>query len=302
MLSITISLLALLSSAVAQDVVSLLIPDTDTQNLVGEVIGISPTATTYVIQCAPGTDANDCGFASPFTLTEGPSTVAFTLTEALPADFTAAVNCVVTGSPITQALCAQSVGGSGASGIGSTTLQLNSTDITLFPVSITGTATGVGAATGSPSAVSTTGTGSGAATMSGTSTAGAGAASTGMTSTPTGTASGASAASPMPTSGAARTAVRMGEREMIAEVVDLLASGKAHVLRVNKGYGIGADGVQAMMGGGAGISWDDNFESVSFRSRMKGNEMFARSASVHPGILLVGNVLDLEIETRSTGQ
>ncbi len=36
-------------------------------------------ATTYVLECAPGTDASDCGFDGPFTLTEGPSTAVYTL-------------------------------------------------------------------------------------------------------------------------------------------------------------------------------------------------------------------------------
>ncbi|MCJ1318734.1 hypothetical protein MMC15_004064 [Xylographa vitiligo] len=204
MLSSTISLLALLSSVSAQNVVSLLIPDTDSQNFVGEVIGITPTATTYVIQCPPGTNSSDCGFDGPFTLTEGPSTVAFTATESYPGDFTAAVSCVLTGSPVTQAMCTQSVGGSDASDIGSTTIQLNSTDITLFPVTITGTANGVGG--GSQSPAPTTASGSAAMTMSDTTT-GAMTASTGMSSTPTGSASGSSTASPTAKSGASQKAV-----------------------------------------------------------------------------------------------
>ncbi|MCJ1387157.1 hypothetical protein MMC17_010290, partial [Xylographa soralifera] len=164
----------------------------------------SPTATTYVIQCAPGTNSSDCGFNGPFTLTEGPSTVEFTVTEAAPADFTAALSCVLTGSPITQAMCTQTLGGSDASGIGSTTLQLNSTDITLFAVSITGTAKGVGA--GSQSAASITASGSAATTMSGATT-GAMTASMGMSSTPTGSASGSSTASPTAKSGASQKVV-----------------------------------------------------------------------------------------------
>ncbi|MCJ1399919.1 Mucin-21 [Xylographa trunciseda] len=208
MLTPTIALLALLNFAVAQDVATLFIPDTGTQNLVGQIIGISPTATTYLIQCPPGTNSSECGFAGPFTLTEGPSTVAFTVTEAAPADFTAAVNCVVSGSPITQALCTQSVAGSGATEIGSTTLQLNSTDIVLFPVTITGTASGVGA--GVQTSASTAASASAATTMSGASSAattGAAVASMGMSSAPTGSASGSSTASPTPKSGASQMAV-----------------------------------------------------------------------------------------------
>ena len=38
------------------------------------------TATTYAVQCKPGTDASDCGFPGVFTLTEGPARAAYTLT------------------------------------------------------------------------------------------------------------------------------------------------------------------------------------------------------------------------------
>jgi hypothetical protein len=36
------------------------------------------TVTTYVLQCAPGTDSNDCGF-DVFTLTEGPAVAKYTI-------------------------------------------------------------------------------------------------------------------------------------------------------------------------------------------------------------------------------
>lgn len=43
--------------------------DSDPQPLVGEVIGVDATATTYVINCAPGTDSNDCGtYNNTYTL------------------------------------------------------------------------------------------------------------------------------------------------------------------------------------------------------------------------------------------
>lgn len=37
------------------------------------------TATTYLLQCVPGTDSSDCGFPAPVTLTEGPATAAYTI-------------------------------------------------------------------------------------------------------------------------------------------------------------------------------------------------------------------------------
>ena len=52
-------------------VTSLLIPLTDPQPLVAEVIGADVSATTYVLNCPSGTDSNDCGTYNE-TITLGP--------------------------------------------------------------------------------------------------------------------------------------------------------------------------------------------------------------------------------------
>lgn len=59
--------------------VSLLLPFADPQPLVGSVIGVDSTATTYAYGCAPGTSEDDCGFPSSETVTQGPSTWAFSM-------------------------------------------------------------------------------------------------------------------------------------------------------------------------------------------------------------------------------
>lgn len=57
--------------------VSLLLPFADPQPLVGSVIGVDSTATTYAYGCPSGTSPDDCGFLSSETVTQGPSTWAF---------------------------------------------------------------------------------------------------------------------------------------------------------------------------------------------------------------------------------
>ncbi|KAL4872244.1 hypothetical protein BDV12DRAFT_152303 [Aspergillus spectabilis] len=54
-------LLGSVSLATANDIVSLILPQFDEQDLVGEVIGSNGPMTTYVINCPDGTDAVDCG-------------------------------------------------------------------------------------------------------------------------------------------------------------------------------------------------------------------------------------------------
>ncbi|CEI62374.1 hypothetical protein FVEN_g12066 [Fusarium venenatum] len=50
---------------------SLPLPHYGTQSLVAEVLGADATATTYLLNCPPGTDGNDCGTYNN-TLTVGP--------------------------------------------------------------------------------------------------------------------------------------------------------------------------------------------------------------------------------------
>jgi hypothetical protein len=58
-------------------VVSLFLPDTDSQKLVVSVVGSAGSMTTYVITCPEGTDASDCGYSEPVTITEGASSLRY---------------------------------------------------------------------------------------------------------------------------------------------------------------------------------------------------------------------------------
>lgn len=136
MLSLTIAL-AFISFCAAQSTTSLLIPDVDPQPLIASIVGSDTTATTYAIECVPGTDSNNCGIPGVFTLTAGPSTAAYTLllgyvigTSSVMA-LTGYVDCALTGR---SAVCTESFGGEEANFPGITTIT---TVLTPVPVTIT---------------------------------------------------------------------------------------------------------------------------------------------------------------------
>ena len=58
-------------------VVSLFLPDTDSQKLVASVVGSAGSMTTYVVTCPQGTDASDCGYSEPVTITENASSLRY---------------------------------------------------------------------------------------------------------------------------------------------------------------------------------------------------------------------------------
>lgn len=93
--SLYLAFMASITSAVANDVVSIFLPMADPQPIVGKVIGVvsSPLSrilaqipiltpmsqdgpvTSYVLYCPPGTDEDECGIPSTgFTVAQGPST------------------------------------------------------------------------------------------------------------------------------------------------------------------------------------------------------------------------------------
>jgi len=85
MISATISIFGLVLAGLSSaqtTTISLYIPGADTQPLIGSIVGSDSAATTYALQCVAGTDASDCGFPGVFTLTEGPATAAYTMSEA----------------------------------------------------------------------------------------------------------------------------------------------------------------------------------------------------------------------------
>ncbi|RHZ50591.1 uncharacterized protein CDV56_103196 [Aspergillus thermomutatus] len=79
-LSLTL-LAAIATTAIADDIVTLFLPEFDSQSLVGKVIGIDGPLTTYVVDCNPKPKnqnfivMGDCAASSSgFTIVHGPST------------------------------------------------------------------------------------------------------------------------------------------------------------------------------------------------------------------------------------
>ncbi|PLB50673.1 hypothetical protein P170DRAFT_150930 [Aspergillus steynii IBT 23096] len=73
--SLYLAFLASVTSVVANDVVSIFLPEADPQPIVGKVIGVDGPVTSYVLYCAPGTDDDECGLpSSGYTVAQGPST------------------------------------------------------------------------------------------------------------------------------------------------------------------------------------------------------------------------------------
>lgn len=74
--------LATAGMASAQNTVtSMLIYGADPQPLVASVVGSDATATTYSINCPPGTDSTDCGMGPGLTLVAGPTTTVLKMDE-----------------------------------------------------------------------------------------------------------------------------------------------------------------------------------------------------------------------------
>jgi len=151
--SISVFGLAMASLAFAQtSIVTLYIPGADVQPLDASIIGSDATATTYAIQCAPGTDSSDCGLPGVITLTEGPKTAAYTMPAEPDASggvaFTGFMDCSLAGT--TSAVCVESFGGNEANSPGSSTVTYTGTDQPYMPVTITAGAAAKATAGNSP--------------------------------------------------------------------------------------------------------------------------------------------------------
>jgi len=81
MLAITLLGLGLAGRSLAQSTVSLYLPGFDPVPLVASIVASDSKATTYAVQCAPGTDSNDCGLGGGILLTQGPATAAITTSQ-----------------------------------------------------------------------------------------------------------------------------------------------------------------------------------------------------------------------------
>ncbi|TKA80676.1 hypothetical protein B0A49_01625 [Cryomyces minteri] len=246
-------LLALAAHTLAQNsstTLSIFLPNTDPQSLVGSIIAVDSTATTLAIACPSGTDPNDCGYPSPFTLTTGPSLYAdSTVDPAGPGVFTQSVSCSLGGT--TTAVCAASFGGSDANFPGLNTTTLAQSDITLFPVVITAGAEKLGATAAAGAgavAASTTGASASASASSGASTSAAATASptavtavsTASSSVPS-TASSAAAVSSGSASGTAATSVRSsGTSSTKSASATVATASTAEAAALSMGWGVAA--------------------------------------------------------------
>lgn len=93
--------------AQSSTVISIFLPDTDQQTLVGSLIASDASKTTVVFGCPSDVDSSDCGFGSGLvTATFGPSTLA--VTESIDS-LIATLDCVVSGT--TAASCVQTYTG-----------------------------------------------------------------------------------------------------------------------------------------------------------------------------------------------
>ncbi|KAI0007327.1 hypothetical protein F4779DRAFT_592394 [Xylariaceae sp. FL0662B] len=113
---------------------SLFLPGFEGSSLLGSVMTANPTMTQYFVQCAPGTDANDCGLGPGVSVTMQPGTYAFDIAD--PPSFTMSERCVFDQD---TAACTTSISGPEANdpGVVTTTLTGVTSDDFLMPVTIT---------------------------------------------------------------------------------------------------------------------------------------------------------------------
>jgi len=76
---------------------------------VASVAGSDSTATTYVLKCAPSPSVF-CAIPQNFTLTEGPSTACYTVTE-VAIDVTSSLNCKYSGTTTAECIGGTAMGG-----------------------------------------------------------------------------------------------------------------------------------------------------------------------------------------------
>lgn len=177
----------------------------DSVSIVGSVVSADKAATTLALACA--TMDSDCGLFPLQTLTFGPSTYKMDMSDG---GFTGTQDCKTSATP---AICMESASGSEANFPGSSTTSYEGTDVTSFPVTVTGgleklSGAGAGKTTSAASSTQTESASTGAAvtvlsgTAKATSTGGAGS-SEGSSSTGSSTGSATSSASSAASSGVA---------------------------------------------------------------------------------------------------
>ncbi|KAL2823636.1 hypothetical protein BJY01DRAFT_230625 [Aspergillus pseudoustus] len=127
---------ALASVAYAESTVtSMFIFGADPQPLAASIVGNDQTATTYSINCPPGTDGNDCGMGPGMTLVAGKDVTSWIFDDGPAFQYTA--ECSIKNS---KAVCTESAGGSEANfpGVSTTTTTVDYMPVTITAGSITG--------------------------------------------------------------------------------------------------------------------------------------------------------------------
>jgi len=107
--SIFLLLLLLIKWVYANETVTLFLPLIPRAPLVASVAGRDSTATTYVLQCAPSPSVF-CAIPQNFTLTEGPSTACYTVTQ-VAIGVTSSLNCKYSGTTTAECSGGTALGG-----------------------------------------------------------------------------------------------------------------------------------------------------------------------------------------------
>ncbi|PVH85989.1 hypothetical protein DL98DRAFT_583076 [Cadophora sp. DSE1049] len=173
MYQLGIALLALVGAAIAANsTVQIWLPQNNEPNLVGSVVGSDATATTYSVACV----AEDCAFPTSFVVTEGPSSVEWTVTFNLyntDIPVTQKLNCQITDS--SSGTCIVTANADAPSVSFSSTLSTSfasPSDAEIFLMNTAVAITAGAMASSTSTTASTTGSGSSAMVSSSSSTTG----------------------------------------------------------------------------------------------------------------------------------
>ncbi|KAL5342174.1 hypothetical protein BJX70DRAFT_357114 [Aspergillus crustosus] len=139
-------------------VTSMFMYGADEQPLAASIVGNDASRTTYLVNCPPGTDSNDCGMGPGQTVIAGKDVTSWIFDEAPEFIFTA--ECSIKG---TKAICTESAAGSDANfpGVFTSTTTVDYQPVTVTAGSITevetgASSTGSGSSTGSAAQASET--------------------------------------------------------------------------------------------------------------------------------------------------
>ncbi|KAL6231210.1 hypothetical protein BDW75DRAFT_50160 [Aspergillus navahoensis] len=156
---------ALASVAIAESTVtSMYIFGADEQPLAASIMGNDASATTYSINCPPGTDGNDCGMGPGMTVIAAGEATTYIMNDG--DDFQYTAECSVGKSAAT---CTLSAGGADANfpGVETTTAEVSYMPVTITAGSVAsaGASSTASTSTGSSTSAETTAAGSASASQ-----------------------------------------------------------------------------------------------------------------------------------------